>query len=1673
MERYNRNRLGSYGLGYSDSDITGYKVLGVLGGFATGVGLVALGVWLAPFTIPTAIIYGGAIALGLVGAGAGFQSAAGEVPSGMKKGEKTHNQGDPLLLDLNGDGIKTTGVQGRVFFDHNNNGFAEVSNWVDANDGMLVLDKNSNRLIDNGTEIFGDNTVLSNGQKATDGYAALADLDSNNDGVINAKDANFSKLQVLKGDGTILTLSQAGITGFNLAHTDTNVIDDNGNTQTALGSFIKTDGTTGQMGDYNLYTDTAISNPLKDVAISSEISALPDIVASGNVYNLKQAMALDTTGQLKSLVKTFIASTNVDQQNSLIDQILQKWSGVNPATVSVNGMGDPVHIAIVEQFEGRAFQNNPDAYVGIIPAAYISQEYYGLAEGVYSSLMAQTQLKKYFNAVVSTKNQAAQTYSFDITKVTQMLQTLAQSNRPQAIQNAASFVRSLNGLGWIWNSDFSKFFSSLATLGSDFTTAIDNAGRVVINGTSAADSLASTSNPNSQYDARSVVLNGNAGNDDLVGTFGADILTGGTGNDTLEGKLGNDFYRFNRGDGQDTIIEGQTTVFPDEDGGFDVLSFGSGIAASDLTFKETATQDLIIQIKGTTDQVTITGEFDAYKVANHVEGVVLADGTQYTYDQLYALSKNPANQVLNGTTGNDSLTGSDELFLKISGGLGNDTLNAGRGQDTLDGGDGNDVLNGSTGNDSILGGAGNDTLYGYEGNDTIDGGIGNDFLSGGNGSDSLVGNTGSDQLNGDAGADTLDGGAGNDTLYGNEGNDTYLFAKGGGQDTVYESSSTNDTADTLKLVGLNQANVTFAGDSNDLIVKVNGTTDQITISNELSASDPNSWVENFLFADGTSLTRAQVLTRLQSSGTSANEYLYGSDFGESMFGAAGNDQIYAYAGNDTIDGGDGDDYVSADVGNDSAIGGTGNDTLNGEAGADTLDGGTGNDTLYGNEGNDTYLFAKGGGRDIVYESSSTNDTADTLKLAGLNQTNVTFTGDSNDLIVKVIGTTDQITISNELAISDPNSWVENFLFTDGTSLTRAQVLARLQTIGTSANDYLYGSDFGESMFGAAGNDQIYAYAGNDIIDGGDGNDYVSADVGNDSAIGGTGNDTLNGEAGADTLDGGAGNDTLYGNEGNDTYLFAKGGGQDTIYESSSTNDTADTLKLVGLTQANVTFTGDSNDLIVKVIGTTDQITISNELAVNDPNSWVENFLFADGTSLTRAQMLTKLQTLGTTADDYLYGSDFGESMFGAAGNDQIYAYAGNDTIDGGAGNDYMDGGLGNDLYVVDSTGDSISEDVNGGIDTVQSSITYTLGDNVENLTLTGTTAINGIGNALNNLITGNAANNVLTGGDGNDTLNGAAGNDRLVGGNGNDVYYVDATGDVVVEATSQGTDTVIASVTYTLAANVENLTLNGTAALNGTGNTLNNVLTGNSGNNTLSGLAGDDTLNGGAGVDTLIGGIGNDVYVIDTTTDTITENANEGTDTVQSSVTYALGANLENLTLTGTATLNGTGNALTNVLTGNTTANLLDGGAGNDTLYGGTGNDTLKGGIGNDVYQFHLGDGQDVIQESDSTAGNLDIISFDSSIAKAKVAFFKTGNDLQIGYVGTTDKITVQNQAVATGTVEKFTLSDGSFLTTADVNNVIASMSSYASAHGIAMTSLTTVENNANLMAIANAAWHK
>ncbi|MBX9663845.1 LamG-like jellyroll fold domain-containing protein [Novosphingobium sp.] len=341
---------------------------------------------------------------------------------------------------------------------------------------------------------------------------------------------------------------------------------------------------------------------------------------------------------------------------------------------------------------------------------------------------------------------------------------------------------------------------------------------------------------------------------------------------------------------------------------------------------------------------------------------------------------------------------------------------------------------------------------------------------------------------------------------------------------------------------------------------------------------------------------------------------------------------------------------------------------------------------------------------------------------------------------------------------------------------------------------------------------------------------------------------------------------------------------------------------------------------------------------------------------------TAMNGMGNGANNTLVGNSQANVLEGGAGDDTLVGGNGNDTLIGGTGNDVLTGGTGDDTYWIDSLRDIVREgsEPNGGIDTIYlagNSITkLTMVGNVENLIVYTGLGETIVGNGLDNTITGNTGNDALYGGDRNDTLLGGGGDDNLGGGAGNDwmegglgtnvmaggtgddTYVVWSATDRVVERPGEGTDTVRAAVNYTLSDNVENLELQGSAA-NASGNALANQITGNNAANWIDGKFGADTLAGKGG---------NDTYIVDNSGDKVIEEAGQGTDSVKSSVSFTLGANVENLMLTGTAATTGIGNALANWMSGNDAANRIFGLEGNDTLLGLGGNDVLGGGLGAD-----------------------------------------------------------------------------------------------------------------------------
>ncbi|MBL8714027.1 MAG: calcium-binding protein [Alphaproteobacteria bacterium] len=504
--------------------------------------------------------------------------------------------------------------------------------------------------------------------------------------------------------------------------------------------------------------------------------------------------------------------------------------------------------------------------------------------------------------------------------------------------------------------------------------------------------------------------------------------------------------------------------------------------------------------------------------------------------------------------------------------------------------------------------------------------------------------------------------------------------------------------------------------------------------------------------------------------------------------------------------------------------------------------------------------------------------------------------------------------------------------------------------------------------------QWHGFGGRDKMTGGIFADDLYGDDANDTLTGLGGNDWLDGGTGDDTLDGGTGDDSMTGGTGNDKYVVdssadiiieQSGEGTDTISSSTSFDMSANAqnveiLILTGTGNIDATGNGGNNT----ITGNAGNNRIDGGAGADKMAGGAGNDTYVvddAGDTVTDTAGIDTVEasiswTLGTNLEILLLT---GTGDINGTGNTGINTITGNDgsnTLNGGTGADTLIGGLGDDFYVVDNSGDMVSENASGGTDTVFAAATYTLGAEIENLILTGTRAANG---------TGNAGANTLTGNSGANTLDGGAGADYMSGGGGNDTYIISDLGDVAVETSAAGgTDTVRSAFDYTLDTYFENLVLTGAARV-GTGNALANTITGTSGNDTLDGLGGADKL---------IGGAGDDSYYIDNTRDMASEGTGAGYDAVFSTVDFTLGANIESLALSGAA-VKGTGNTLDNLITGNAGNNTLSGMTGNDTLDGGAGADTLIGGTGADTFRFTATDGvSDTVTDFNRSQGDkLDI----------------------------------------------------------------------------------------------------
>jgi len=1080
-------------------------------------------------------------------------------------------------------------------------------------------------------------------------------------------------------------------------------------------------------------------------------------------------------------------------------------------------------------------------------------------------------------------------------------------------------------------------------------------------------------------------ITGDANANVLDGGLTDDIITGGAGNDTLIG-----------GDGDDVLTGGLD---------IDTVSFLStnstaaiaGVATPNLT-------GVTVDLSDVATQDTVNAGLDTLAEIENVIGSIFNDTATGGTDAVVV------DNMLDGQAGDDTL----------SGGGGNDTLIGGLGNDVLDGGIGTDTVSyagaatavnanlaittaqntGGGGTDTLanfenlIGGNAGDTLTGDAAANLIDAGLGNDTINGAGGNDTLLGGLGDDNIDGGAGNDSLSGGAGNDTLRdgvgtntlsGGTGNDSYIVGTG---DTV--SEALNEGADSVQT---------------------------LLTSYTLTAN-----VENLSYTGTTAFTGTGNTLDNLIRGAIGNDTLSGSDGNDTLIGSTGNDRLDGGTGIDTVSyalaatavsvdlnagtatGGDGTDALIAV---ENVIGSAGNDTLTGNAFANVLDGGAGNDSMAGGNSDDVYIVDSV--NDTVTELAGVNTGTDTVRTSlaqytlGSNLENLAYTGATafrgtgNELDNRITGSALNDTLigaagndtleggqgndsmeggagNDTYLVDSVNDIVKETLVggADAGGVDTVQTTLTSYTLGTNVENLTYtgsigfygtGNSLNNTVTGAAGDDTLVGGLGDDILSGGAGSDtasyasatgavsvnlltgVVSGQQGNDTVvsienvIGSASGDTLIGNDSANRLDGGAGNDVLDGGKGNDTYVVDSvddfvvelpGGGTDTVETNLLRYSLGDSLE-------NLSFTGTS-------------------------------VFFGTGNELNNTLS-------GGISNDTLYGEGGNDTLNGGQGNDTLFGGAGNDTLQDGVGFNVLAGGEGNDTYIVaDSASDRISEAVGEGTDTIQTSVLrYTLaeGNNIENLSFVGTTALLGVvgtGNEIDNTLYGSAAGDTLDGRAGNDTLVGGLGNDSLVGGLGGDTASYAADGSAITVTLRNG-----------LGTSAWRGTVN--AAVRGTTNSdslvsIENVI-GTAFNDSITGDDGDNIIEGGAGTDTLIGGLGNDTVSYAGASAAVTVNLTKQTTSLLGLLDPPAKGGADSDLMTGFE--NVLGSAYNDSLTGDGNANSLDGGFGNDTLSGGDGNDTLRGGAGNDSLIGGAGD-----DRLEGGAG-IDSVSFAGDASAASV----------------------------------------------------------------------------------------
>jgi Ca2+-binding RTX toxin-like protein len=1554
---------------------------------------------------------------------------------------------DPLILDLDGDGIETASMEEGVHFDLDGDGTKEKSGWIGKDDGFLVYDKNFNGTIDSGRELFGDQTRLKTGRMADSGFSALAEFDSNDDGVVNELDSDFKKLKIWQDENSdgisqiseLKTLKEAGISLINLDNQETNV-EQNGNIEVRTASFTKEDGTENKISEYmflnNIY-DT-VSND--DIIISEEIKQMINVSGNGIVQELQKAMEVDETGELKHWVKTFVIERNPRIRRDLLEnEFLFQWAGVSKVDKNSRGLYfDARKLETMERFFG--------IYTGINPSKFQAPElesiYSKLMEKVYIDMMIQTHLKPYFDVIGGIEKD--EDYYYNLTNAQEKIQEVIDDDFTYGNEVLHDFVTALRIYGIDKRSDFTEFCDSFSLQSEELEWQVDSAARNVLEGNRTLE-IGEVIKGTSNADA----INGHYGNDSLSGGSGDDYLFGESGDDSLYGESGNDVLR--GGDGSDSLFGNSGSDELAGGLGNDILVGGSGddILVGDLgddTLKGGSGNDTYIYSLGSgNDVIEESGGTDTVNAE-----FINSDDVIFSIERLHL--------IMTVKTMNESLTVKD-YFRSEENRIENFKFE----DTTLTFENIVEKLN------ILLGTSESDILI-SEGQLTLGEG-GDDFIreahiaSGGLGNDDILGNNTDDLLYGGSGDDILEGNDGNDFLAGEAGDDRYLIKKYSGHNTIEDSSGAN----IIEFIDVESNEVKLYRKGNNLEFYVEEEK-LVTINNFFT----NFSVDIILFSDNVLWPSKKLKDQVI--------YIEGSDFRDdidyndgykySMEALDNNDTILLGKENDYIDGGKGDDY------------------LLGENMDDTIVGGMGDDAIYGDNDSETtpvvFTFD-----DVFIQATSDNKI--TQKQI------VEITGDPDGIIYdsekELQKQLDRIASGNDTLYGGfGNDYIEGGDKDD-------------QLYGDEGNDHLMGdgyiikcNEMSASKIYWNGNDTLYGGEGDDLIEGSKGNDTLYGGYGDDVLIA-DGYDEIDGfivgdstkvdHIGNDYLDGGEGNDILKGLKGNDKYIFRKGYSHDEVVELGGD----DTLVMDGILSTEVNFERKMDSLVIK-IDDFDQIKLTDYFKRNEDGTLgdyvVETIQFCDGVNLSYDDVINKMAINGSSEDDVIIGEEGNDIILGNDGNDEIEGSYGLDVIYGGSGNDNIDGGMEDDT-IWGQSGNDIIKGSYGNDSLFGGSGNDNIYGNTENDYLDGGSGndyLDGgagddklFGQTGDDIINGGLNEDIIYGGSGNDTLIGDTGEDKIYGGEGNDIIRAGSEDDYIIsdEDDSEGNDTIY-------------------------GQEGDDYIKSGAGDDTIDGGEGNDRIIGGKGSDTYIFGISsgtdnivdtgdlsidvikmlegitkenieirknkydliifikgyNDSLIINdyfrsdenqveliefsdgsifdlkSVTDEWIIRGTEGDDilfgTEGDDVIFGLGGNDIIYSYGGDDTVNG--GSGDDTIYGGAGNDYIEGEDGNDILDGGSGNDELIGGAGDDTYVFAKGYDKDiVIEDRDTNPTDKTIVQI-NNLSPEDISFMKVGKNLEIFAEGTAARLVIERFfADNRNRIDEIQFSNGEIWSLEDIKN--------------------------------------